>query len=418
MKKQAQPSILAAAADLGGSADFMTYLRSLLSVGDRVVFMRGSHNLGGWTTPEGVYLPDVGTVYVTLINLPEDVVKAGGGGGGGAESENNRLSLSVEGFNRLDAHAPNPEGRRRGLVQVSMSVNAIARRGATNLRGRTARPSQIAAYIAGYLNHVVATVPPHFTHTSGRSAGKNQRFRDHIRNVVDNPGSNLPSEEQIHSIVLEARARGLRYTDEQVARLAAIHGLARARKLVLLYSPADVARLLNQRDRDRANVSGQTRAGARGRSTGEARKPLAAMGEREISSHFDVRERASAITLHNVTKSVAEALTGAAIETGIIRKSEAAAFMRDMQVRSLVTAYDGKGFMEEIRRYDLDPRFTVLVWFENAGPLADAFTSKAWYALYQSARTRLAASPYYKSASFDSINAALSYFTVTPDVWA
>lgn len=94
-----------------------------------------------------------GSVYVNFINLPPGI----GGAGGGAEAENNRASFHVRGF----AHDPTIPVSK---VKVEQSNNVFRR--TVPFRARTGSPEVVARHISAYLANVVATVPPHFTHTA------------------------------------------------------------------------------------------------------------------------------------------------------------------------------------------------------------------------------------------------------------
>lgn len=135
-----------ASADEGGSEDFVLELQKHLSLQGRQVRIR--------ITPM-TYGKKYDAVYVNFFNLPQGI----GGAGGGAEAENNRMSFWVRGFDGDDPHAPPPTGK----VKVEMSNSALPRQ--YRLRAKTGRPSQIARYLAEFLNMVVKEVEPLFTHT-------------------------------------------------------------------------------------------------------------------------------------------------------------------------------------------------------------------------------------------------------------
>ncbi len=135
-----------ASADEGGEEEFIQELKSHLSLGDRRI---------GISVRPLSYGKKHGAIYVNFINLPQGIV----GGGGGAEAENNRMSFWIRGFNEDDPHAPSPAGK----VKVEMANSALPRQ--YSLRAKTGRPSQIARYLAGFLNLVVKEVEPNFTHT-------------------------------------------------------------------------------------------------------------------------------------------------------------------------------------------------------------------------------------------------------------
>ena len=90
------------------------------------------------------------TVWVTLINLPEEVKAPG------AEAENNRMSFSVDGF------APDGGPPPTLKVKVEMRVSALS---GQKLRSKSGPPEVIANYLAQYINNIISTVPPKFTHT-------------------------------------------------------------------------------------------------------------------------------------------------------------------------------------------------------------------------------------------------------------
>ncbi len=133
------------AADEGGSEDFIKLLESLLRLDGRQVRLINKSTLGGLSYAD---------VYVNFINLPAGI----GGAGGGAEAENNRMSFWVRGFGKDDPHAPPPSGK----VKVEHHTSALPRE--YRLRAKTGTPSQIAKYLADFLNRVVKEVEPRFTH--------------------------------------------------------------------------------------------------------------------------------------------------------------------------------------------------------------------------------------------------------------
>lgn len=132
-----------------GAADFDALLRQYADVGDRQLYVRHEHRLGG---PTHYYE----SVYVNFVNLPSGV----GGAGGGAEAENNRMSFWIYGFNGSDPHAPPPNGK----VKIEMANSALPRE--YRLRGKAGTPEAIAKYLGEFLTRVVREVPPMFTHTS------------------------------------------------------------------------------------------------------------------------------------------------------------------------------------------------------------------------------------------------------------
>ena len=125
------------------AAAFEGLLRKHLKLGDRQIYIKASESLAEGRPSD---------VRVSLINLPRGF----GGDGGGAEATNNRILLHVWEF-APDIYAPTP-----GKVKLEMSSNATV---APRLRAKTATPAQIAKYLADYLNKVVVTVPPKFTHS-------------------------------------------------------------------------------------------------------------------------------------------------------------------------------------------------------------------------------------------------------------
>ena len=127
-----------------GSAEFMEALKKQVDLKGRILKVK-NYGLG-----------QTDHIYVTLINLPEGI----GGAGGGAEAENNRLSLSVWGFDKKDEHAAPPTGK----VKVELSVNALGR-DKVKFRGRTDTPEKIVKYIADFLSKVVKDVEPNYTHS-------------------------------------------------------------------------------------------------------------------------------------------------------------------------------------------------------------------------------------------------------------
>lgn len=132
------------AADTGGSEEFVKALESQLKLEDRHISISNKSTLGGTS---------YASVTIHFINLPTRVP------GRGAEAENNRVTLMVEGFGKETPNTPPPTGK----VKVKMLVSALPRE--YNLRAKTGTPSQVAKYVADFLNKVVKEVEPRFTHT-------------------------------------------------------------------------------------------------------------------------------------------------------------------------------------------------------------------------------------------------------------
>jgi hypothetical protein len=103
-----------------------------------------------------------GSVYVDFVNLPTPRVEQRRGGG--AESENNRTTFWIRGFDKSPADDVDE-------VRVEQAKNGIygpgspSREGRSpNLRSRTGSPEKIAAYLARYINDVAENYPPSYTH--------------------------------------------------------------------------------------------------------------------------------------------------------------------------------------------------------------------------------------------------------------
>jgi len=155
------------AAEPGGSAEFMEKLKGYLSIGDRQISMRNQHGIGG-----------ADAVYVNFVNLPK-------GHGGGAESENNRASFWIRGFDKADEHAAPPTGK----VKVEMSNSALysgegapSRETRVVMRAKTGTPDQVAKYLADFLNNVVKKIPPRYTHSNPELQKEAKRLAGAARN--------------------------------------------------------------------------------------------------------------------------------------------------------------------------------------------------------------------------------------------
>jgi hypothetical protein len=135
----------------GMSATAFIELLSSLTPPDRQTRVRFQPSIGGERGG--------GSVYVNFVNLPTSAGRAGGG----AEAENNRASFWVEGF-QYDPAVP------VATVKVDQSSNVFHRPwlGAPGVpfRAKTGSPDAVARYLAAYLEKVVATVLPRFTHTA------------------------------------------------------------------------------------------------------------------------------------------------------------------------------------------------------------------------------------------------------------
>lgn len=105
--------------------------------------------------------PGRGSVFVDFVNLPISRVKERRGGG--AESENNRSTFWIHGF---DSSSSNPVEK----VRVEQSKNGIYQGSPTqgvrapNLRAKAATPEKIASYLADYINAVAEKFAPSYTH--------------------------------------------------------------------------------------------------------------------------------------------------------------------------------------------------------------------------------------------------------------
>jgi hypothetical protein len=131
------------AAESGGSEEFIKMVGSNLNLDGRQISFDNVNRFGGVR---------YNTVYVNFINLPRRLV-------GGAESENNRMSFTVEGFGEETPHNPPPTGK----VKIEHRISALPRE--YRLRGRSGTPAQIAKYLADFLNKVVKEVEPRLTHS-------------------------------------------------------------------------------------------------------------------------------------------------------------------------------------------------------------------------------------------------------------
>lgn len=136
------------AAESGGSEEFIKMVESNLDLDGRQISF---DNINGFA-PKGKQYT---MVHVQFVNLPTGV----GSAGGGAEAMNNRMTFSIEGFGGETPNSPPPTGK----VKLEQRVSFLPR--ANNLRGKTGTPSQVAKYLAAYLNKVVKEVEPKFTHT-------------------------------------------------------------------------------------------------------------------------------------------------------------------------------------------------------------------------------------------------------------
>lgn len=144
------------AAETQGAEDFIELLKSKLKLNGRQIHFRNKSTLGG---------ERYDNVYITFINLPEGV----GGAGGGAEAENNRLSISINGFGKESPHSPPPSGK----VKAEESVNALGRE--HRMRAKSGTPEQVAKYLADFLNNIAANVEPRYTHTQPPEKSANER---------------------------------------------------------------------------------------------------------------------------------------------------------------------------------------------------------------------------------------------------
>lgn len=129
------------------AAQFVEELRGHLRLQGRHISIR--------VTPLRLVRDQADDVYINFVNLPEGV----GGAGGGAEAENNRASFWVRGFGFNGA--PTPTGK----IKVELSNSVFRMEGIPNMRAKTAAPGVVAKYLADYINKIVETVPPNFTHT-------------------------------------------------------------------------------------------------------------------------------------------------------------------------------------------------------------------------------------------------------------
>lgn len=176
-----------------GAADFDALLRQYADVGDRQLYVRHEHRLGG---PTHYYE----SVYVNFVNLPSGV----GGAGGGAEAENNRMSFWIYGFNGSDPHAPPPSGK----VKIEMANSALPRE--YRIRGKTGTPEAIAKYLGEFLTRVVREVPPMFTHTSrgvSETARRPEPAGDFRVKLLEGGWQQVPSLDAASAAISEERDR-------------------------------------------------------------------------------------------------------------------------------------------------------------------------------------------------------------------
>jgi len=122
---------------VGGSAEFIEYLRHVIGDTGRMVFVRPMALGGAGAT-------------VSLVNLPPGTASGRDRGTDDAEAWNNRMTFSI---NLL----PN------GKAKVEMLMSSLPR--SYKLRAKTAATAAVAQYLADFLHHVTDEVPPHYTHT-------------------------------------------------------------------------------------------------------------------------------------------------------------------------------------------------------------------------------------------------------------
>lgn len=127
--------------------DFMHQVQSL-------VHANGRH-LSVWCPS---LLGSHSTVIVELINLPTSESTQG------AQAENNKVRLTVSGFDAKDPSAPAP----RGKVEVELRIwSLFSPTGqflpTQKLRKKTAPPAQAAKYVAAYMNKMIAENEPYFS---------------------------------------------------------------------------------------------------------------------------------------------------------------------------------------------------------------------------------------------------------------
>lgn len=129
------------AADLGGAEDFISNLKSHLSLKGRQVTFTNKNSF------DNTY----SSVFVNFTNLEKI--------GDRAEAENNRVMLVVTGFGKEAPDAEPPTGK----VKVEMKLSTLPSQ--YRLRAKSGTPAQIAKYIADFLNKVVKEVEPRLTHS-------------------------------------------------------------------------------------------------------------------------------------------------------------------------------------------------------------------------------------------------------------
>ena len=101
--------------------------------------------------------PSRESITVNFINLPLERFKQRRGGG--AESENNRQLFWLMGFGKTAEASVDK-------VKIEQSINGIGFMGtwASSMRGKTATPKKVAAYLAKYINETAAKFEPYLSH--------------------------------------------------------------------------------------------------------------------------------------------------------------------------------------------------------------------------------------------------------------
>lgn len=152
----------------GGSEDFWAALNRALKLDGRRIMAKDQR------------LGRSDSIFINFINLPLGI----GDAGGGAEAENNRMMFTISGFDMNDGHAPPPSGK----VKVEMTLSALPRE--YKLRAKSGPPSQVAKYLADFINKVVAEVEPKYTHTK-MGSDMNSYSYDRSKSAAKNSPSPL-----------------------------------------------------------------------------------------------------------------------------------------------------------------------------------------------------------------------------------
>lgn len=141
-KKIPAPVMLSKGIEPASARGFAVLVRSLVNEADRDLFTVADKSLASGRPSH---------VVVTLINLPKSLKPYDR-----AEAENNRFAFIVNDF------APLLEEAAPGKVRVEQRIGVP---GPARLRAKSGTPAQVAKHLADYINKIVATVLPQFTHS-------------------------------------------------------------------------------------------------------------------------------------------------------------------------------------------------------------------------------------------------------------